>query len=91
MPGCQVAHVDKKANLKFGFKDLSGRQEARAGVCQSPAARLTQEPLRQCRPSAEDPRGELVCMSRSSLSCRPGSEHELRVSLMKSMGLKYLL
>lgn len=44
MPGRQVSHVDKKASLKLGFKDLSGRQAAGAGICQSPAARLTQKP-----------------------------------------------
>lgn len=38
-----MSHVDEKASLKLGFKDLSGRQAAGIGLCLSPAARLTQE------------------------------------------------
>lgn len=83
-----MSHVDKKASLKLGFRDLSGRQAAGAGICQSPAYPGTPEGSVDLHQMAQE---VSLFANPGSLSCRPGSEHELRISLMKSMGIEYLL
>ena len=89
MPGCQLLHVDEEVNLKLGFKDLSGRQAAGAGICLAPAA-LPRIPKDSVDLQQMGQKMSLLA-SPEAPNCRPGSEHELKICWMTSVWMEYLL